>query len=147
MKKQKPRRIEVQNAGRNIVRAEVTGPEYHGPDYFQGFEDFHNPRLKEIRRKYRIDSAVRGITNEWKKILTLRHWIKGRWHVDNSQNRGGDAFRILELAEQGHGFHCSHCSTVQNAVYSAYGLNVRNLGSDRNWDDYGRSEVSSRCQP
>lgn len=137
--KAKPRRIQVQNGLGNIARAEVIGPEFHGPTWFSGFEDYYNPRLKEIRKKYRIDSAVRGETNEWRKILKLRNWVKGRWHVDNSQNRGGDAFQILELAKQGHGFHCSHCSTVQNAVFSAFGIVTRKITSDRNWDDYGKS--------
>ena len=106
-KKAKTCRIEIQNKLPNILKAEVTGLEFHGPYWFSGFEDYYNPRLREIRRKYRIDGAVRGETNEWRKILKLRNWVKSRWHVDNGQSRGGDAFDILELAKQGHGFHCS----------------------------------------
>lgn len=138
-KKAKTCRIEIQNKLPNILKAEVTGLEFHGPYWFSGFEDYYNPRLREIRRKYRIDGAVRGETNEWRKILNLRNWVKSRWHVDNGQSRGGDAFDILELAKQGHGFHCSHCATVQNAVFSAYGIVTRKITSDRCWDDYGRS--------
>ena len=138
-KKAKPRRIQIQNKLSNILKAEVTGPQFHGPGWFSGFEDYHNPRLREIRQKYRIDSAVQGETNEWRKILKLRNWVKSRWHVDNNQNRGGDAFDILELAKQGYGFYCSHSATVQNAVFSAYGIVTRKITSDRSWDDYGRS--------
>ncbi|MBD03411.1 MAG: hypothetical protein CME24_03580 [Gemmatimonadetes bacterium] len=31
------------------------------------------------------------------------------------------------------------CATVQNAVFSAYGIVTRKITSDRCWDDYGRS--------
>lgn len=135
----KPRAFHVQDAGARIAKATISGPVAHLPEVFCGFEDYHNPRLKELRRRYKIDQAVRGESREFRRILKLRHWIHARWPIDDSQGFGGDAFAILEYAKTGAGFHCSHCMTVQHAVMSAFGLTARDLGVDRNDKDLGKS--------
>jgi hypothetical protein len=128
-------------AGRDpaITAATVSGPRLFEPEQFQGFEDFHNPRLKRIRSEYRLDQVVAGETDEFRKLLRLRHWVNRRWPIDNDQNFSGDAFAILEKAKTGAGFHCSHCMTVQHALFTAMGFVARRLGVDRNHEDFGKS--------
>lgn len=133
------RPLHIEGADGRIAEATISGPEAHFTDFFHGFEDYHNPRLKRLRQKYRIGEAVRGETREFRKFLKLRHWIHSRWPIDNSQPFGGDAFAILEKAKTGAGFHCSHCMVVQEAVFSAFGFVARNLGVDRSHRDLGHS--------
>ena len=133
------RSLKIQNVNGHIASATLSGPAAALPEVFHGYEDYHNPRLKELRRRYKIDRAVKGETNEFRRILKLRHWIHSQWHIDNSQNFGGDAFAILDHAQTGAGFHCAHCMVVQEAVMSAYGLVARNLGVARDWKDTGRA--------
>ncbi len=135
----KDRPLSVDGMDGRIARATVSGPQAHLPEYFQGFEDYYNPRIKELRCRYKIDRAVKGEKNEFRKILKLRHWVHSQWPIDDSQSFSGDAFAILEHAKTGAGFHCAHSMVVQQAVMSVYGLVARNLGVDRNDKDLGKS--------
>jgi hypothetical protein len=116
---------------------EMTGPTAHFPEVFRGQEDFYNPRIKELRQRYRIGPLLKGTSKDWKKILQLRHWIHTQWPTDQQARFSGDAFAILEKAKEGVGFHCAHSMTVQQAVLSSFGFVCRNLGVDRNPRTYG----------
>src|SRR5213593_3264176 len=107
------RPLRIDGASETIVRATVIGPAFHAPEYFTGIEDYHNPRLKRLREEYHLDKIVAGETNEFRRMLKLRHWVHTRWPIDNDQNFDGDAFAILEKAKTGAGFHCSHSMAVQ----------------------------------
>jgi hypothetical protein len=133
------RPLRISGAGPEIVRSTITGPEFHPPELFQGFEDYHNPRLKQLRDEYKLDQVVEGEVNEFRRILKLRHWVHSRWPIDNDQTFSGDAFAILEKAKTGCGFNCAHSMTVQQAVLSAMGYVARNVLVDRNHEDHGRS--------
>ena len=132
------RPLHIEGADGGIVRATVTGPDSHPPEVFCGFEDHYHPRLKTLRRRYRIDRAIRGESNEFRKILKLRHWVY-RQVSGGTHPFLGDALAILDKAAAGHRFYCTHCMIVQQAVFSAFGLVARNLGVDRNYWDLGRS--------
>ncbi len=69
------RPLRIQDASAAIVEATVTGPAFHAPELFQGFEDYYNPRLKRLREEYQLDKVVEGETNEFRRILKLRHWV------------------------------------------------------------------------
>jgi len=130
-----PRPLHIDGAGEGIVGATVTGPEFRAPQLFQGFEDYHHPRLKRLQDDYSLDKVVEGEASEFRRILKLRHWVHRRWPIDNDQNFSGDAFAILEKARTGAGFHCSHSMTVQQAVLSAMGYVARYVLVDRNHED------------
>ena len=98
------------------VSAMVEGPEYRSPEFFPGIEDYHNPRVKRLREEYALAKVVAGESGDFRRLLKLRHWVHSRWHIDNDQTFGGDAFAILEKAKTGAGFHCSHSMAVQHAV-------------------------------
>ena len=129
----------IEGASPAIVRAALEGPRFHAPEIFAAFEDYHNPRVSRLREEYGLAGVVAGEPQEFRRQLKLRHWVHTRWPIDNNQNKGGDAFAILEMAKKGEGFHCSHSSTVQHAVMVAMGYVVRDLGVDRNHEDLGRS--------
>lgn len=134
-----PRPLRIDGAGVGIVGATVTGPEFYAPELFRGFEDYHHPRLKRLRDNYSLDEIVAGETNEFQRILKLRHWVHSRWPIDNDQNFSGDAFAILEKAKTGAGFNCSHSMKVQQAVMSAMGYVARYVLVDRDHRDLGKS--------
>ena len=101
-----------------------------------GVEDPASPLVKRLRTEYRLDDVVKGETNEFRKLLKLRHWVHSRWHIDNEQNFNGDVFAILEKAKAGAGFNCSHAMKVQHAVMTAMGFVVRDLGVQCNTEEY-----------
>lgn len=133
------RPLKVEGASEAIVRATVSGPRFHAPELFAAVEDYHNPRLKRLRDEYELERVVADEPNEFRKLLKLRHWVQTRWHIDNEQLDGGDAFAILEKAKSGAGFNCSHSMAVQHAVMASMGFVARDLGVDRNHEDLGRS--------
>jgi hypothetical protein len=117
----------------------VRGPQFHSPRSTEDFEDFASPSIKRLREEYRLDDVVRGETNEFRKLLKLRHWVHTRWPIDNDQNFSGDVFAILEKAKTGAGFHCSYSMKVQHAVMTAMGYVVRDLGVDSDHLVFGKS--------
>jgi len=115
--------------GRFVVLP-VENPRYRGNELFRGFENYYSPRVRELRNRYGLDAVVAGETDEWKRILLLRHWIKSNIAIDNNnptQTRG-DTFAILDAALKGGKFHCTHFSIVQHAVLNSFGYVTRRLG-------------------
>ncbi len=125
--------------GGRFVQAPADNPRYCGNEIFRAFEDYYSPRIRRLRERYGLDAVVAGETNEWKRILLLRHWIKSHIAIDNdnpTQTRG-DTFAILDAALQGGKFHCTHFSIVQHAVLNSFGYVTRRLGCGSGLKDDG----------
>jgi hypothetical protein len=108
----------------------VENPALRGNHLFGAQEDLRSPRFRQLRDRYELDKVVEGETNEFQRILLLRHWIKKNIRIENDHptETRGDAFGILDAALQGGGFHCGHFMVVQNAVLNAFGYVTRCLG-------------------
>lgn len=118
-----------------------TNPSLRVNELFIGCEDLRSPRFAELRRRFVIDEAVRGVDGELDRILALRHWIAGRIRIENDRPTAiphMDAWDILEAAEKGGGFHCAHFRLVQQAVLNAYGYVTRSLGAGDGRPERGR---------
>lgn len=99
---------------------------------FQGYEDLNSPKFNHLRDKYQLDTIFHGETDEFKRILLLRHWIKSVIKIDDfGDPYPGDGYaeEILDNALKGQGYHCGHFMTVQNAVMNAYGYVTRTMGA------------------
>ena len=117
----------------------VDNPRYHGNELFRAFEDYYSPRVRELRDRYDLDAVVADETDEWKRILLLRHWIRSTIEIDNRNptKTRGDAFAILDAALDGGKFHCAHFSIVQHAVLNSFGYVTRRLGCGPGLKDDG----------
>ncbi|MHC4739696.1 MAG: hypothetical protein ACYS9Y_12395 [Planctomycetota bacterium] len=117
--------------GGKFVLVPVENPEYNRNELFPAYENYYSPRVKKLRERYNLDSVVAGETDEWKRILLLRHWI--RWNIEienvNPTRTRGDTFGILDAALKGGAFHCAHFSIVQQGVYNSFGYVTRRLGA------------------
>ena len=120
----------IANETGHFEQAPVDNPRYSNNELFRAYERFESPRIQRLREKYHLDDVVKNETDEWRRILLLRHWIKTHIKIENdhpTQTRG-DAFAILDAALQGGGFHCAHFSIVQQAVLNSFGYVARRLG-------------------
>jgi hypothetical protein len=120
----------AEESGRFVV-VPVENPRYCGNELFRAFENYYSPRILELRTRYDLDAVVADETDEWRRILLLRHWIRSNIAIDNenpTQTRG-DTFGILDAALKGGKFHCTHFSIVQHAVLNSFGYVTRRLGS------------------
>lgn len=123
----------IASCGRNSYQAEVVQEVEERPNIaFTSFEDITLPRFDSLKNKFQLDTIFKGETDEFKRILLIRNWI--RRHI--SINDFGDPYPgndhpagIIDAARQGQGFHCGHYMVVQNALMNAYGYVTRCLGS------------------
>lgn len=126
-------------------------PVFHENELFLSHEDLRSPRFGELIERYKLKRVVRGETDEFRRILLLRNWIKRSIAIenDNPTETKGDAFGILDAALEGGGFHCGHFMVVQNAVLNAFGYVTRCLGvgaggtAERPGGHHGVNEVWS----
>jgi len=125
-----------------IVFAGCSNPEYvlekvDNPCFkpnveFQGYEDLNHPGFQVLKEKYQLDTIFQGETDEFKRILMLRHWIRSVVSIDDHGDPypgGGYVEGILDAALEGQGFHCGHFMKVQNGIMNAYGYVSRTLGA------------------
>lgn len=114
----------------NFSVVESENPVYSPNQLFRGFENYYSPRIKELKQRYNLEKAVEGETDEWKRILLLRHWIRANIEIDNDNppETRGDPFAVLDSALAGGRFHCTHFSRVLHAVLNSFGYVTRRLG-------------------
>lgn len=124
---------------KRFVVLDVENPKSCSNELFLAFENYYSPRINQLRDRYGLDAVVAGESDEWKRILLLRHWIKSNIAIDNdnpTQTRG-DTFAILDAALKGGKFHCTHFSIVQHAVLNSFGYVARRLGCGPGLKDDG----------
>ncbi|MHA4808000.1 transglutaminase domain-containing protein [Flavitalea flava] len=111
---------------------EVTNPVYKPNTIFLSQENTSLPKFDSLRIKYQLDTVVKKETNELRRILLLREWIRRTIKIDNNRpdysGQGHPGF-ILDTALKGEGFHCGHFMVVQNAVMNAFGYVTRCIGA------------------
>ena len=117
---------------RQYFVTEVENPVTIPNTVFQSMEDLSNPRFSHLIEKYQLDTIFHGETDEFRRILLLRNWIKSVIAINDHGDPypgGGYAEGILDAALEGQGYHCGHFMTVQNAIMNAYGYVTRCLGA------------------
>src|SRR5262245_52676356 len=109
----------------------VANPKFIPNTAFVGNEDLTSPKFQALKEKYRLDTIFHGETNELKRILLLRNWI--RMHISINDvgpyPADGSCESILDHALKGTGYHCGHFMVVQNAIMNAYGYVTRCVGA------------------
>src|SRR5690554_397327 len=122
----------VMACGRKVYTVEeADNPEYKPNKVFEAFEDMTAPQAAHLVSKFHIDTIFKGETDEFKRILLLRHWIKSVIPIEDFGDPypgEGNVERIIDYALNGQGYHCGHYMRVQNAIMSAYGYITRSLG-------------------
>lgn len=99
---------------------------------FVSYEDISLSRFDSLKTKYQLDTIFHGETDEFRRMLMLRNWIRQKISI----NDFGDPYPsndhpqgIIDAASHGQGFHCGHYMVVQNALMNAYGYVTRCLGA------------------
>src|SRR5688572_1553502 len=117
---------------KSFYEVKVDNPVFIPNTVFVSSEDLSDPKFRELKNKYQLDTVFHGEQEELKRILLLRNWIRGKIDISDFENSypGSDyAEGILDAALKGHGFHCGHYMIVQNAIMNAYGYVTRCLGA------------------
>jgi len=115
-------------------------------------QDFHfcyldslSPYLDSLRKSFRLDTLVAGVSNEKQKVLNVLHWVHTRWkHNGNNVPDKQDAISILNEAKRGKNFRCVEYGVVLSESLKALGFKARVLGlktKDVETRQYGAGHV------
>src|SRR5687768_4681530 len=121
------------NGHRLIVGTLDTLP-YVESDYTMRFTfDAHdNPKLKELRERYRLDEVVAPGRDEFEQQVLLLDWVHKRFKKfgrPTSEARG--ALDILQANDEGHTFFCAHYANVFVSAAASLGWINRPLALRR----------------
>ncbi len=111
---------------------EVENPEYKPNKVFEAFDEMATPDTEHLITKFQIDTIFKGETDEFKRILLLRHWIKSVIAIKDYAAfypGEGNVERILDYALQGQGYDCGYFMRVQSAIMGSFGYVTRTLGA------------------
>jgi hypothetical protein len=98
---------------------------------FLAAENLRSEKFEHLRKKYQTDTIFHGETDEFKRMLLIRNWIRKTISINDPGPHPGDGTceSILDNAIRGAGYHCGHFMVVQNAIMNAYGYVTRCLGA------------------
>jgi len=115
-------------SGKFVIKR-VANPAYRSNEIFMAYEDLRSPRAAEFRKKYKLDEALAGKTDEWDRILAIRHWVKSNIEIEDKHptRTRGDAFAIMDSAREGGKFHCGQFCVVLNAALNSCGYVSRRV--------------------
>ena len=106
----------------------IENPQFRPSQIFFRFEDIASPPFGELSRRFAFAETVKGIEDEFERILRLRHWIFNTLKVDLTKpGPPMDAISILAQGPSGGPFECSHAMIAQNAVMNSMGYVARCL--------------------
>jgi len=119
------------NTKKSFHEVKTDNPDFYANIAFKSNEDLSSPKFKALKEKYQLDTIFHGETDELKRILLLRNWIRSVIKINDPGPHPGDGSceSILDYALKGNGYHCGHFMVVQNAVMNAYGYVTRCLGA------------------
>jgi len=94
------------------------------------YQPFNNEKLKLLSKRYRLFHLVKGMNNDFDKLIVLRNWVKTKWAHGNPQgvDYNFNALDILERAERGERFWCSEYATVFVQCALSIGYQARYVG-------------------
>ena len=96
------------------------------------FDAFDNPRLKELRERYQLESVVAPGKDEFDRQVLLLDWVNRRFlkfGKPSSNARG--AAEILRAIDEGHTFFCAHYADVLVSAAASLGWIDRGLALRR----------------
>lgn len=112
----------------------VNNPEFIPNKIFINYPDSSNAMFRHIRQKYRADTIFHGESDEFKRILLLRHWIKNVVPLTPNgivlMEDDTTAESILDDALKGNSFHCAYFMIVHTELMNAYGYTARVINAD-----------------
>jgi hypothetical protein len=96
------------------------------------FDAFDNPKLKELRERYKLDEVVAGGKDEFERQLLLLDWVNHRFKKFGKPScdaRG--ALDVLKAIDDGHTFFCAHYGDVFVSAAASMGWVDRSLALRR----------------
>lgn len=100
-----PGRTRTLAAGVRITSLEVNNEVIKRSPYTFRYQPYEEPRLSELRRKYRLDDVTAPATTEFEAMVLLRNWTRSRFRRGDYQPNTDnfDALEVLDRNSRDHG--------------------------------------------
>jgi hypothetical protein len=96
------------------------------------FDSYANPKLRQLRERWKLDEVVRAGRDEFDKQVLLMDWTHRQFRKFGKPSTAAKgAVDILEGIEQGHTFFCSHYAHVLVSSAASLGWVDRELALRR----------------
>ena len=110
--------------GKRCVISKLDSLPYVQSDYTKlfNFDSYDNPKLKELRERYRLDEVVAPGKDEFERQVLLLDWVNHRFKKfgrPSSPARG--ALDILQAIDEGNSFFCTHYGEVMVSAAASLG--------------------------
>jgi hypothetical protein len=120
--------------GRRCILSKLDTLPYVESDYTKRFhfDAYDNPKLRELREKYRLDEVVASGRDEFDRQVLLLDWVNHRFKKfgrPTSEARG--ALAILEAIDAGHTFFCTHYAETFVSTAASLGWVDRSMALRR----------------
>jgi len=114
------------------------------------YENPQHPKLKEFRKKYKLDEVIKDCGSEFEKMLKLENWVSKQWnwHLLKPEDDmvEWDALKILRPDENGKvtGGYCLHYAIVCMQALQSFGFQARIVNANHSvWGGHELTEVWS----
>jgi hypothetical protein len=99
------------------------------------FDSFNNPKLKELRERYQLDSVVAPGRDEFDRQVLLLDWVHHQFKkFGRPTTEAQGALEILKAVQEGHAFFCSQYAHVFVSAAASLGWIDRELALRRHQD-------------
>ncbi len=96
------------------------------------FDGFENPKLKELRERYKLESVIAPGKDEFEQQVLLLDWVHKQFKKFGRPTcEAKGALEILKAIEEGHTFFCSHYAKVFVSAAASLGWVDRELALRR----------------
>lgn len=110
------------------------------------FDSFSNPKLKELRQRYKLDEVIAPGKDEFERQVLLLDWVHHQFKKFGRPSvEAKGALEILKGIDEGHTFHCAYYAQVFVSAAASLGWIDRELALRRHQDapDGGSTEHST----
>jgi hypothetical protein len=96
------------------------------------FDSYDNPKLKELRERYKLDEIVAPGKDEFDRQVLLMDWVHQQFKkFGTPTSKAKGALEILRAINEGHTFYCSHYADTLISAAASLGWVDRDLALRR----------------
>ena len=110
---------------------DIQNPDIIKSKYSQRFkyDSWDNPKLKELRTKYKLDEVIKGGKTEFEQMCLLEDWVFHAFKkFDHPTKETSNALEILKMVEDGGSAFCIQYGAVFNSCAYSLGWVTRIFG-------------------
>src|SRR5436190_14847082 len=78
------------NTKKPFHEVNIDNPDFYANTVFKSSENLTSPKFKALKEKYKLDTIFHGETDELKRILLLRNWIRKVIPINDPGPHPGD---------------------------------------------------------